>query len=102
MSEFRIRVESADGDFPCESSISVLTAMQRANRHDISVGCQGGGCGACRIQVIDGTYEKRRMSRTHVSEAEEELGYALACRIKPTSALLIRVTDSRDLGVSSP
>lgn len=87
----KVRIQGSSVEFPCNDSESVLAAMRRSGHDAIRVGCQGGGCGACRIQVIDGSYSKRRMSRAHVSESQEADGYALACRISPTSTLLIRL-----------
>lgn len=56
----------------------------------ISVGCRGGGCGVCRVRVIDGTYTTKRMSRRHVSDADEATGVVLACRTVPTSDITVR------------
>jgi len=86
-----IKMVNPSVEFPCAEGEFVLTAMQRSGLNVIDVGCRGGGCGACRIQVVDGTYSRRRMSRAHVSEMEELEGVALACRISPTSPLLIAI-----------
>ncbi|HSM67137.1 MAG TPA: 2Fe-2S iron-sulfur cluster-binding protein [Ilumatobacteraceae bacterium] len=56
----------------------------------IAVGCRGGGCGVCRVRILDGTYTTKRMSRRHVSEADEHAGVVLACRTIPTSDLRLR------------
>jgi ferredoxin len=56
----------------------------------IAVGCRGGGCGVCRVRILDGTYTTKRMSRRHVSEADETVGVVLACRTIPTSDLTLR------------
>ena len=88
---YSIAIAESDVNFPCTDTESVLAGMRRSGRDDIPVGCQGGGCGACRIRVLEGTYTKRRMSRAHVSEAQEAEGVALACRISPTSSLQISI-----------
>jgi ferredoxin len=56
----------------------------------IAVGCRGGGCGVCRVRILEGTYTTRRMSRRHVSETDEHAGIVLACRTIPTSDLRLR------------
>lgn len=84
-----ISIAESGVNFPCTNGESVLAAMKRSGHDDIPVGCQGGGCGACRIRVLDGSFTRRRMSRAHVSEIQEAEGVALACRISPTSSLLI-------------
>ncbi|MEQ1463840.1 hypothetical protein, partial [Salmonella enterica] len=49
-------------------------------------------CGVCRIQILDGSVTKKVMSREHISSLDEILGQVLACRVQPTSDLLIRIT----------
>ena len=56
----------------------------------IAVGCRGGGCGVCRVRILDGTYTTKRMSRRHVSQADEDAGIVLACRTLPASDLTVR------------
>jgi ferredoxin len=55
----------------------------------MSVGCRGGGCGVCKVKILKGTYILGKMSRVHVNEEEIKQGVALACRIYPTSTLLV-------------
>jgi ferredoxin len=57
----------------------------------IPVGCRQGGCGVCKVQVLEGSYRVRAMSRAHVSREEQEQGRVLACCIWPTSDLRICV-----------
>ncbi len=69
----------------------LLHEMIKHQVDDIPVGCRGGGCGVCRVRVIEGDYTTRRMSRKHVSEDEEADGVALACRIIPTSDIVVEM-----------
>ena len=69
----------------------VLHEMIKRQVSDIPVGCRGGGCGVCRIRVLEGEYTTRRMSRKHVSETDEAEGVALACRVVPTTDLVIEL-----------
>jgi ferredoxin len=64
-------------------------AMVARGVRAIPVGCRGGGCGVCRVQVVSGDYETRRMSRRHVSEEDEAAGYALACRLIALGDLVV-------------
>jgi ferredoxin len=75
----------------CGESASLLQSMERLGRKGIPVGCRNGGCGVCKIQVLDGQFDRRVMSRAHVSAEEQEEGFALACRITPRSDLAIKV-----------
>jgi ferredoxin len=69
----------------------VLHEMIKRNVADIPVGCRGGGCGACRIRVVEGEYTTRRMSRRHVSEHDEANGIVLACRLIPSSDIVVEL-----------
>lgn len=85
----RIEVVNRNQVFYCAEDQVLLIGMERQNINCINVGCRGGGCGVCKVRIITGDYETKRMSRAHISEAEEEKNYALACRILPRGDLLI-------------
>jgi len=76
--------------FECGEHEKVLFAMERLHTPGVQIGCRGGGCGACRIEVLDGEYEVLAMSKNHVSDEEAAQGFALACRVLPNSDLLIK------------
>jgi ferredoxin len=85
-------VRSPDGDvaaFPVRDGHRVLHEMLLRPGHDIPVGCRGGGCGVCRVQVVSGEYLTRRMSRAHISEADEAVGIVLACRLIPLTDVVV-------------
>ena len=76
--------------FECGENEKVLFAMERLHTPGVQIGCRGGGCGACRIEVLDGEYEVLAMGKNHVSDEEAAQGFALACRVLPNSDLLIK------------
>ncbi len=78
-----------DITFGVRAGERVLHEMVKSGKNAIEVGCRGGGCGVCRIRVLEGQYTTRRMSRRHVSQADEAVGYVLACRIIPTTDLVV-------------
>lgn len=86
-----ITLEDTGESYRCEERLSVLEGMEQLGRQGIPVGCRGGGCGVCKIEIISGSYRKRVMSREHISEAEEGKGIVLACRVRPTSEMTVRV-----------
>ncbi len=88
---FTVTVEDSGAHFSCPDGERVLIAMERQGRKHIPIGCRGGGCGTCRVFVAHGRYRTRKMSRAQVSEAEEQAGYALACRLIPESNLVLRL-----------
>ncbi len=75
--------------FPVRAGERVLHEMVKVGKNAIDVGCRGGGCGVCRVRVIEGEYTTRRMSRKHVTEADEAEGIVLACRLIPISDLVV-------------
>ncbi|MCY0966326.1 2Fe-2S iron-sulfur cluster-binding protein [Parathalassolituus penaei] len=83
----QIHVLGRNAAFEAEEHSHVLTGMHKSGQTHVLVGCKGGGCGKCRIKVMDGTYFSKKMSRAHISPREEEQGVVLACRIFARSDL---------------
>lgn len=77
--------------FRCRTAESLLDGMRRLGVAGIPVGCRGGGCGVCRIEVVSGGWQAfRPMSADHVSAADRAEGRVLACCIRPAEDLTIR------------
>lgn len=92
MSLFQITIEDSDDSFKCPAEKNVLKAMEKLGRTGIPVGCRGGGCGVCRVQVLgDGLYHTGKMSREQVSIEDEKKRICLACKLIPDSDLQLRV-----------
>lgn len=77
--------------FDCTPGESVLHGLARMGKRGIPVGCRGGGCGICKIEVVSGDYRSKVMSRAHVSAEEEARGQVLACRICAEGDLEVKV-----------
>jgi len=88
-SHYRIEVRNRHSQFMASPGKTLLVAMELAASQAIAVGCRGGGCGMCKIRVLAGQYDSKRMSRAHISEQEQADGFALACRVLPRSDLVI-------------
>ena len=88
---FSILIEDSNERFTCPGDKSVLISMEAAGKRGIQVGCRQGGCGVCKVQVLEGTYRARIMSRAHITIEDERRSRALACCVWPTSDLRIRV-----------
>ncbi|WP_341644032.1 2Fe-2S iron-sulfur cluster-binding protein [Thauera sp. SDU_THAU2] len=88
---FVVAIEGCGERLSCADSDNVLCAMEALGRKGIPVGCRGGGCGVCKVRVMQGSYHTHRMSRSCVSEAEEAAGVVLACKLFPDSDLRIEV-----------
>ena len=87
-----VHVLQTNETFPCAMDESLLQGMLHLGRKGIPVGCVNGGCGVCKIHVLEG--ECRLLgpiSRAHVSVAEEALGFTLACRVAPVTPVRLEV-----------
>jgi ferredoxin len=91
MGQHRIFIEDTGESYVTSDQRSVLEGMAALGRKGIPVGCCGGGCGVCKVEVVSGSYRKRAMSRAHVSVEDEASDRVLACRVWPTSDLRLRV-----------
>jgi ferredoxin len=95
MTTYTIAFENGPA-FPCGGNTAVAVAMKRFRIRTTMLGCRGGGCGVCRVRVVDGSYHTTRMSREHVTQAEEAEGYALGCCLYPESDLVLAAAPRTD------
>ena len=91
--KFSCVFEDEDGEqtrFDVPAGKHVLGALSAKGLMVVPVGCRGGGCGVCRVRVVEGDYECLPMSRRHVSAEAQAEGVALACRLVPRSNLVLK------------
>jgi ferredoxin len=87
-----VTVEQTGESYPCATAESLLQGMLRLGRRGIPVGCVNGGCGVCKVRVLEGDVDQLGpVSRAHVSLEEEAQGFTLACRVRPTSPVRLAV-----------
>lgn len=91
MASFRVILTEQDEAYDCRENESVLHGMVRLGKKGIPLGCRGGGCGVCKVQILSGEYSNQVMSRSHISESDLESGCVLACRTFPETDLEIVV-----------
>lgn len=89
--KYTITIGGTGETFPCDEHQTVLAGMVRLGRRGIPSGCHGGGCGVCKVQVLDGDYTSKTMSSNHVSREDAENQRVLACCIFPRSDLTVAV-----------
>jgi 3-phenylpropionate/trans-cinnamate dioxygenase ferredoxin reductase subunit len=90
--KFAVHVAQTDETFPCAANESLLQGMVRLGRKGIPVGCVNGGCGVCKVRILNGNIKALGpISRAHVSVDEERQGYTLACRVAPQTAVDLEV-----------
>lgn len=94
---YRIHVIETQATFDVNDGETVLDGALRAGvclAHE----CTFGGCGTCRVQVVEGAvaYEEFPMALT---EEEAATGAALACQARPTADLVLSVARSGDVDI---
>lgn len=78
--------------YPCATTESLLRGMLKLGRKGIPAGCVNGGCGVCKVRIVEGTVTSLGpVSRAHVSVDEECRGITLACRVAPATAVQLQV-----------
>lgn len=92
---YRVQLPRTGEAFEALAGETVLQAAQRAGMpldHD----CEAGGCGTCRIRLIQGsvTYDEFPFALT---EEEASVGYALACQARPAADLVIEPSRAVEL-----
>ena len=102
MTRHQVRILDTGESYRCGDDETVLAGMESLGRKGIPVGCRNGGCGVCKVEITTGRYAARKMSRDHVSEDDERHGRVLACRIRPTSDLELKVLGSMKKSVCRP
>lgn len=99
---FNVVIEETGESFRCSSRESLLVGMERLGKKGIPVGCRGGGCGVCKVEITEGSYQKRVMSREYVSVEDEAAGRVLACRVNPISDIRVKVLGKMAKNVCRP
>jgi ferredoxin len=88
---YTITIENSVETYHCSEQQSLLGGMEGLGKRGIPVGCRGGGCGVCKIQVTSGSFVKKAMSRAFISEQDDANQVMLACRCYPTSDITLKV-----------
>lgn len=86
-----VRVEGVERVFTCLPGQTLLSALSPIHRAKIDVGCRGGGCGVCKVELLSGTVDWGPMSAAHVTAEDRARGVGLSCRMVPTSNITLRV-----------
>lgn len=92
-STVNVQVAQTGDCYACATDESLLQGMLRLGRKGIPVGCVNGGCGVCKVRIVEGGVQPLGpVSRAHVSADEEAQGYTLACRVAPTAPVRLEVS----------
>jgi CDP-4-dehydro-6-deoxyglucose reductase, E3 len=71
---------------------TVLDALLR-NRLRVFHGCTRGGCGACRLRLVDGAVTFGRYSKGALGDEERARGMFLSCVCIPEGDVVISLLD---------
>ena len=76
-------------DIACRADEDIITAALRQG-HLLLSDCREGSCSTCRGFLVDGDYDQLLPHSPHaLTDAEEEEGLILACRLRPSTDLEI-------------
>ena len=89
---YRVRLPETGEAFDADDLESVLRSALIAGVK-LPSDCRLGGCGTCRIRLLEGTveYDEEPMALSPEEAAE---GFALSCQARPTSDLVIQVAST--------
>ena len=94
MYKVSLKARNQEFEYQCAPSQTPLRAA-RDQFIPFPTGCQRGGCGVCKVKVVEGEYH-HETTRSHEYLPDEELknNFALACCMTPKSNLeLITMED---------
>jgi len=100
--QFQVTLADTGESYRCKPDETALVSLARSGRKGIPVGCRGGGCGVCKVAVLQGDYVRKPMSRSHVSVEDEQARRVLACCILPQSDLLLQVIGKLNKAICRP
>lgn len=89
---FDIKVLPFDAQFEAKADEAILNAALRQNLY-LRYGCKNGGCGTCKVRLLDGDIEETGPSFA-LPVAEREQGWILTCVSMPVDDCVIDVSDS--------
>ncbi|GAA3601547.1 hypothetical protein GCM10022199_01310 [Marihabitans asiaticum] len=76
-----------------EPGETVLSGLYKAG-FSYTVGCRRGGCGICKLDVIEGSFSyERPVADTVISTDERTDGTCLSCRAIPESNITIQMRE---------
>ena len=90
-----VRIEGSAETVVVNEREALLTALIKAGVSAIPSGCRSGGCGICKVQIISGQYDAGQMSSAHIDAEALSTGFALACKVYPTSDMHVKIHNTR-------
>ena len=89
-----IIVQPSGTQIHIEPGETLLSGLHKAG-YAYTVGCRRGGCGICKVDVVDGDFSYNRpVADSVVSEDERTDGTCLSCRAVADEDLVIEMRDA--------
>lgn len=89
--EARIVVLGADVALDCRPGETVLAALHR-HGHAVRAGCRRGGCGICKLHIVEGSVDyTHEVAPTVLTDDERADGVCLTCRAVPEGEVVLEV-----------
>lgn len=85
---YRISLKNSATHFSATEEENVLDAALR-HKVTLAYGCRNGSCGACKAQVISGSYRCTEHSDDALTDSERAAGFTVLCRTHATSDMII-------------
>jgi len=96
MDSVRLRVEPAGVEIGVRHGETILEALKRSG-YSMFFGCRRGGCGVCRIRVLEGQVTMAVYAPQALPPDMESQGYVLACRAQPWTDVVVQAEESNRL-----
>lgn len=88
-----VSIPALDEVIYLDSGETVLSGLYKAG-YSYTVGCKRGGCGICKLDVLEGDFSYNREIADTVITAEERTdGTCLSCRAVPDSDITIQMRE---------
>ena len=102
LSKHFVRINDDAATFHCASDDTLLRAALRAGV-GIPYECGSGGCGACRVQLVEGEIEDVWDQAPGLTPRLRERGFRLACQTRPLTGCHVKIrTPLRDAAAHLP
>lgn len=83
-------------DISCRPGSTILQALKEAG-YTMFVGCQRGGCGVCRVTLLQGKVSMQPYSRFALERDQWDAGAVLACRAEPDEDITVQMDSANKM-----
>ncbi len=88
---YQITVVDRKMVWTCRKGLTLAESADKSGKGHLFRGCHGGGCGVCKVLVLEGSFERKKESSAHITEDDKSANIVLACCAKPNSDLSIEI-----------